>query len=55
MSATGVLEQLSYADRLTSIRARKQLETIEKQRVRGTSMTTASFSHPLRCGRKSRA
>jgi formate C-acetyltransferase len=35
MNATGIMEQLSYADRLAALRQSKQQQTLEKQRVRG--------------------
>ena len=35
MKATGIMEQLSYADRLAALRKSKQLQTLEKQRIRG--------------------
>jgi hypothetical protein len=30
MNATGIMEQLSYADRLAALRKSKQLQTLEK-------------------------
>ena len=35
MNATGIMEQLSYADRLAALRKSKQLQTLEKQQIRG--------------------
>ena len=35
MNATGILEQPSYADRLAALRKSKQLQTLEKQQIRG--------------------
>ncbi|MFN8008520.1 MAG: pyruvate formate lyase family protein [Terriglobia bacterium] len=35
MKATGILEQLSYADRLAALRDSKQQQTLEKQQIRG--------------------
>ena len=35
MNGTGIMERLAYADRLAALRESKQLQTLEKQRVRG--------------------